>query len=308
MKIAVIIPCYDEEAAIAQVVADFRAALPSAEIFVYDNNSRDNTVSVARAAGATVRTEMLQGKGNVVRRMFADVDADIYVMADGDATYHAASAPEMIAMLIDGNLDMVVGSRLHSEEAGAFRLGHQFGNRVLTGCVAWLFGNRFDDMLSGYRVFSRRFVKSFPALAESFETETELTVHALALRLPVAEVKTPYGARPEGSTSKLRTYRDGARILVTIIKLLKSERPLLFFGVGGGVLAALSVLLGIPLLITFIETGLVPRLPTALLSTGLMLLAFLSATCGLVLDTVTQGRREMKRLHYLELPAPGSLR
>ncbi len=304
MRIAIIIPCYDEEKAIGQVVADFRAAIPDAAIYVYDNNSKDQTVAVARAAGAIVHSEPLQGKGNVVRRMFADVDADVYVMVDGDATYHAASAPEMIALLVANNLDMVVGSRLHSEEAGAFRLGHQFGNRVLTGCVAWLFGNRFDDMLSGYRVFSRRFVKSFPALSHNFEIETELTVHALALRLPVAERPTPYGARPEGSVSKLRTYRDGARILITIVKLLKSERPLLFFSLGGAILAALSVLLAIPLVITFIETGLVPRLPTALISVGLMVLACISLTCGMILDAVNKGHREIKRLHYLALCAP----
>jgi glycosyltransferase involved in cell wall biosynthesis len=306
MRIAVLIPCYNEEHAITQVVRDFNAALPGAAVYVYDNNSSDRTVELARAAGAQVRHEPLQGKGNVVRRMFSDIEADIYVMVDGDATYHAPSAPKMIERLIADNLDMVVGSRLRTEEAGAFRAGHQLGNRMLTGFVAWLFGDRFGDMLSGYRVFSRRFVKSFPALSKRFETETELVVHALSLSMPVAEIETPYFARPEGSVSKLSTYKDGWRILMTIITLLKRERPLPLFGCVFGLLAALSLGLAWPVVATFMETGLVPRFPTAILATGIMLLAFLSLTVGLILDSVTHGRRETKRLHYLDHRSPGA--
>ncbi len=301
MKIAVLIPCYNEEASIAQVVRDFSAALPKATIYVYDNNSQDGTAKAARAAGATVRREPLQGKGHVVRRMFSDIEADVYVMVDGDATYHAPSAPAMVDKLVEDNLDMVVGTRLQTGEGGAFRSGHYLGNRILTGFVAWLFGNRFRDMLSGYRVFSRRFVKSFPALSVGFETETELAVHALGLAMPVAEVETPYFSRPEGSSSKLRTYRDGWRILVTILELLKRERPLFFFGWLFAGLGALSLALGAPVVVTFLETGLVPRFPTAILATGVMILAFLSLTAGFILDTVTHGRRENKRLHYLTL-------
>lgn len=306
MKVAVLIPCYNEDLSVAQVVRDFRAALPDADIFVYDNNSKDRTVEIAREAGAVVRSEPLQGKGNVVRRMFADIEADIYVMVDGDATYHAPSAVAMIARLVDENLDMVVGTRLHTDDAGAFRPGHELGNHLLTGTVAWLFGDRFDDMLSGYRVFSRRFVKSFPALSKGFETETELAVHALALRMPVAEVETPYFARPPGSVSKLHTYRDGWRILVTIVKLLKEERPLFFFSAIFAVLAALAVVLAVPVMLTYMETGLVPRFPTAILATGIMILAFLSLSSGFVLDNVKHGRRETKRLAYLQYRAPGA--
>ncbi|MDG3442275.1 MULTISPECIES: glycosyltransferase family 2 protein [Nitrospirillum] len=301
--VAVLVPCYNEEAAIAKVVADFKAALPDAVVYVYDNNSKDRTVEVARAAGAVVRTEPLQGKGNVVRRMFADIEADVYVMVDGDDTYHAASAPALIDRLVTEQLDMVNGARVTEIEA-AYRPGHRFGNMLLTGLVTFIFGKRTNDMLSGYRVFSRRFVKSFPALAGGFETETELTVHALELRMPIAEVETPYKDRPPGSVSKLSTYKDGMRILWMITKLVKEERPMLFFGVAAILLALLSIILGIPIFITFVETGLVPRLPTAVLATGLMTLAFLSLTCGLILDTVTRGRREMKRLRYLEIPAP----
>ncbi|TWB21408.1 glycosyltransferase involved in cell wall biosynthesis [Nitrospirillum amazonense] len=301
--VAVLVPCYNEEAAIAKVVADFKAALPDATVYVYDNNSKDRTVEVARAAGAVVRTEPLQGKGNVVRRMFADIEADVYVMVDGDDTYHAASAPALVDRLVTEQLDMVNGARVTEIEA-AYRPGHRFGNMLLTGLVTFIFGKRTNDMLSGYRVFSRRFVKSFPALAGGFETETELTVHALELRMPIAEVETPYKDRPPGSVSKLSTYKDGMRILWMITKLVKEERPMLFFGVAAILLALLSVILSIPIFVTFVETGLVPRLPTAVLATGLMTLAFLSLTCGLILDTVTRGRREMKRLRYLEIPAP----
>ncbi|MBK3665209.1 glycosyltransferase [Bradyrhizobium diazoefficiens] len=302
-RIAVLVPCYNEEAAVATVVADFRNALPAAEIYVYDNNSRDRTASVARDAGAIVRSERRQGKGHVVRRMFADVEADIYVLVDGDATYDAPSAPLMIDKLVDEHLDMVVGLRIDQSQA-AYRLGHRTGNRMLTGFLAWTFGRDFQDILSGYRVFSRRFVKSFPVLSDGFEIETEFAVYALELSLPVAELETPYYARPEGSFSKLNTWRDGFRIFGTMLKLYRAEKPLRFFGAIGILLAAASVLLSIPIVITFIETGLVPRFPTAILSTGLMIVAMLSVSSGLVLDTVTRGRREMKMLAYLSQPAP----
>lgn len=302
LRIAVLVPCYNEEAAVATVVADFRNALPSADIYVYDNNSRDRTAAVAREAGAIVRSERRQGKGHVVRRMFADVEADVYVLVDGDATYDAPSAPRMIDRLLDDRLDMVVGLRVGQAQA-AYRLGHRTGNRMLTGFLSSTFGHAFKDILSGYRVFSRRFVKSFPVLSDGFEIETELAVYALELSLPVAEVETPYYARPEGSFSKLNTWRDGFRILGTMLKLYRSERPLRFFAAIGGVLAVVSVILAIPIVVTFIETGLVPRLPTAVLSMGLMIMALLSVSSGLVLDTVTRGRREMKMLAYLSQPA-----
>jgi glycosyltransferase involved in cell wall biosynthesis len=284
-RIAVMIPCYNEEAAIVQVVEAFQAALPGCPIFVYDNNSRDSTVDVARKAGALVRRETLQGKGNVVRRMFADIDADVYVLVDGDATYDAPSARIMIDRLLAENLDMVVAVRTDCEKK-AYRPGHRFGNVLLTGFVRTLFGPILIDMLSGYRAFSRRFVKSFP-------------VHALQLGLPIAEVLTPYYARPNGSRSKLNTWRDGFKILWTIQKLFRSEHPLAFFGSIGLLLALASMLLAIPILATYLEEGIVPRLPTAVLSTGMMLLAFTLVTSGLVLDTVTRGRREMKLLAYL---------
>ncbi|WP_409189971.1 glycosyltransferase family 2 protein [Bradyrhizobium sp. RDM4] len=302
-RIAVLVPCYNEEAAVASVVASFRRALPAAEIYVYDNNSRDRTAAVARDAGAIVRSERRQGKGHVVRRMFADVEADIYVLVDGDATYDAPSAPPMVDKLLDEHLDMVVGLRIDQSQA-AYRLGHRTGNRMLTGFLSSTFGQEFKDILSGYRVFSRRFVKSFPVLSDGFEIETELAVYALELSLPVAEVETPYYARPEGSFSKLNTWRDGFRILGTILKLYRSERPLRFFSVIGVLLALAAIILAIPIAITFIETGLVPRLPTAVLSMGLMIMALLSVSSGLVLDTVTRGRREMKMLAYLSQPAP----
>ncbi len=296
-----LVPCFNEEAAIAKVVCDFRAALPAAVIYVYDNNSSDRTIAVARAAGAVVRRETRQGKGHVVRRMFADVDADIYILVDGDATYHAPSAPNMIAQLVSERLDMVVGRRIE-QSTGSYRAGHRFGNKLLTGFLWAVFGRAFADILSGYRVFSRRFVKSFPVLSDGFEIETELTVHALELALPLAEVDTPYFARPEGSFSKLNTWRDGFRILATIGRLYRSERPLRFFTVIGIVLGLLSIGLAVPIFITYFEYGVVPRLPTAVLSTGLMILAVLSISSGLVLDTVTRGRREMKLLAYLAQP------
>jgi glycosyltransferase involved in cell wall biosynthesis len=301
IRIAVLVPCYNEEAAVATVVSDFRKALPTAVVYVYDNNSRDRTAAVALEAGAKVRSERRQGKGHVVRRMFADVDADIYVLVDGDATYDAASAPRMIEMLLADHLDMVVGLRVDQVQA-AYRPGHRTGNWMLTSFLSSVFGQAFRDILSGYRVFSRRFVKSFPVLSDGFEIETELTVHALELALPVAEVETPYYARPEGSFSKLNTWRDGFRILGTILKLYRSEKPLRFFTAIGIFLALVSIGLAIPVIVTYLELGIVPRLPTAVLSMGLMIMAMLSASAGLVLDTVTRGRREMKLLAYLSQP------
>jgi len=300
--IAVLLPCYNEEAAIGQTVAAFRAALPTAAIYVFDNNSRDGTVAAARVAGAIVRTEQTQGKGAVVRRMFADVDADIYVMADGDATYDAAAAPDLVALLRREGADMVVGSRVH-RGTDAYRRGHVTGNRVMTGILARLFGRSFSDIFSGYRVFSRRFVKSFPILSVGFEIETEISVHALELKMPTAEMETAYGARVEGSHSKLSTYGDGFRILRTIATLYRVEKPLWFFGGLGALLALASVLLAVPLAVTYARTGLVPRLPTAVLVTGMTLTAALSFFAGLILDTVVRGRREVRRLAYLSLPA-----
>jgi glycosyltransferase involved in cell wall biosynthesis len=304
MRVAVLVPCFNEEAAVATVVADFRRMLPAARILVYDNNSSDRTVAVALDAGAEVRHERRQGKGHVVRRMFADIDADIYVLVDGDATYDAASAPRMIEALVANRLDMVVGFRVDQAES-AYRRGHRTGNRMLTGFLSSVFGQAFKDILSGYRVLSRRFVKSFPVLSDGFEIETELSVHALELALPVAEIETPYFARPAGSFSKLNTWRDGFRILGTILKLYRSEKPLRFFAVIGIFLILVSIGLAIPILVTYLEVGLVPRLPTAVLSMGLMILAMLAISSGLVLDTVTRGRREMKLLAYLAQPPLG---
>jgi glycosyltransferase involved in cell wall biosynthesis len=302
-RIAVLIPCYNEAEAIAGVVRDFAAALPEAAIYVYDNNSKDATRERAAEAGAIVRSETHQGKGNVVRRMFADIEAEVYVLVDGDGTYDAASARRMVDLLLAESLDMVNGARV-ATAAKAFRPGHLFGNRMLTGTVAMIFGDRLKDMLSGYRVMSRRFIKSFPALATGFETETELTVHALELRLPIAEVQTPYRDRPPGSHSKLNTFRDGWRILRTIFFLVKEERPLQFFSTVAAVMIVAAVVLGVPLLTEYLRTGLVPRFPTAILATGLTILGFVSFIAGLILDTVTLGRRELKRLHYLALQGP----
>jgi glycosyltransferase involved in cell wall biosynthesis len=301
-RVAVLVPCYNEEVSIAKVVGDFRAALPNATVYVYDNNSSDRTAEVAASAGAVVRREPRQGKGRVVRRMFTDVDADIYVLVDGDATYDAPSAPRMIDKLINEHLDMVVGFRV-DQSIAAYRPGHRTGNWMLTSFLSAVFGQAFKDILSGYRVFSRRFVKSFPVLSDGFEIETELSVHALELALPVTEVETPYYARPEGSVSKLNTWRDGLRILGTILKMYRSEKPLRFFSVIGVFLVLVSIGLAIPVIITYLEEGIVPRLPTAVLSMGLMIVAVLSVTSGLVLDTVTRGRREMKLLAYLSQPA-----
>jgi len=303
LRIAAVIPCYNEALSIAQVVAQFRAALPEAEIHVFDNNSTDDTAAIARASGALVTHVAAPGKGNVVRRMFADVEADVYVTVDGDATYDVASAPRLVDALVAGNLDMVVGCRVDDgQSALTYRAGHRFGNRLLTGAVAQLFGGGLTDMLSGYRVFSRRYAKSFPALSQGFEIETELTVHALELRMPHAELDTVYSTRPEGSHSKLSTYRDGWRILKTICKLFISERPLQFFSILAALLAVGAIALVIPLLITYLHTGLVPRLPTAVLATGAMLAAMLSMVCGVVMHAIRLGRREAKRLRYLAIP------
>ena len=297
VDIAVLIPAYNEAATIGDVVRSFRVALPNSRIYVYDNNSWDNTAKLAREAGAIVRREPLQGKGHVVRRMFTDIEADVYVMVDGDATYDAASAPRLVSRLIETQADMVVGARI-TEEKAAYRAGHRLGNKVLTGLVAWIFGDRFTDMLSGYRAFSRRFVKSFPALASGFETETELTVHALELDMITTEIQTPYGARPEGSVSKLSTFRDGFRILGTIGRLMRDERPLLFFGALAGVITLASLILAAPIIAEYVATGLVPRFPTAFLCGTLGVLAAISLVSGIILETVSLGRREMKRLAY----------
>lgn len=301
-RIAVVLPCYNEEAAIARVVAAFRQALPDATVHVFDNASTDGTSEEALSAGAVVRQVALKGKGNVVRRMFADVDADIYVMADGDDTYDASAAPQLIEKLIHEQLDMVVGSRVDAGEAGNYRPGHRFGNLMLTRAARSIFGGSFADMLSGFRVFSRRYAKSFPAEASGFEIETELTVHALALRMPYAELETRYGARPEGSVSKLSTYRDGWRILLTILGLFAKERPLYFFGLIALVLAMGSVGIVIPVFAEYLATGLVPRFPTAILSVGMMLSAMLSLVCGVLADIITLGRRETRHLRYLAIP------
>jgi glycosyltransferase involved in cell wall biosynthesis len=301
IQIAVLVPCYNEAQTVQKVVNDFKQSLPTAKIYVYDNNSKDNTIELARQVGAIVRTETQQGKGNVVKRMFADIEADVYVMVDGDATYDASSASTLIDHLLKNHLDMVNGSRV-TEEKSAYRQGHKFGNRMLTGIVAKIFGERLNDMLSGYRIFSRRFVKSFPVLSSGFEIETELTVHALELRMPIAEIKTPYYARPEGSFSKLSTYKDGFKILKMIIKLVKREKPVLFFGFIALFFGLVSLILAAPLLFTYLQSGLVPRFPTAILSASLMIVAILSFFCGLILDTVTLGRREAKILAYLQIP------
>ena len=302
LRIAVILPCYNEEQAIVKVINEFKDALPEAVIHVFDNNSTDRTAELARTADATVSHVALKGKGNVVRRMFADVEADIYLMTDGDCTYDVSVARELVDKLLAEKLDMVVGSRVDRGEAENYRRGHRFGNQMLTGSVRRMFGGEFSDMLSGYRVFSRRFVKSFPALARGFEIETELTVHALELRMPCGEVETEYGSRPDESESKLSTYRDGFRILKTIGRLYMVERPLEFFSIISFILAAASIAFAIPVFQEYFATGLVPRLPTAVLATGMMLSALLSFGGGLLLDNVTRGRQELRRLSYLSIP------
>ncbi|MDQ3482190.1 MAG: glycosyltransferase family 2 protein [Pseudomonadota bacterium] len=302
-RIAVLLPCYNEEATIGATVAGFRSALPNAIVYVYDNNSSDRTCEIAAEAGAVVRSERQQGKGHVVRRMFADIDADVYIMADGDLTYDPQSAQAMVELLLAERFDMVVGTRKH-EAADAYRGGHMLGNRIFTGLLARLFGRSFNDIFSGYRVFSRRFVKSFPVLSSGFEIETEMSVHALELRMPVGELETRYLARPEGSESKLSTYGDGWRILSTIATLYRIERPVLFYGGIGALLLIAAIILSIPLVLTYLETGLVPRFPTAILVTGMTIVAVLCFFAGLILDTVTRGRREMRRLAYLALDGP----
>lgn len=301
-EIAVLIPCYNEAEAIAQVVQSFRDALPRATIYVYDNASTDNTVEIALKAGAVVRSESRKGKGNVVKRMFADIDADIYILADGDQTYDATAAPKLVDALIQENADMVVGTRVEKSQGGdAYRPGHRLGNELFTKTVSFLFGKQFTDILSGYRVFSRRFVKSFPVLSTGFDIEVEMTIHALELRLPVAEVKTDYFERPEGSMSKLNKYRDGLKILCRVLMMLKETRPLLFFGSIAVFLTVLAITLSVPLIITYLKIKLVPRIPTAILTVGIILLACLSFSCGIILTSVCKGRREMKYLHYLAL-------
>ena len=306
-RIAVLVPCYNEEAAIATVVRDFKAAMPSAVIYVYDNNSKDQTAARAREAGAVVRTEMRQGKGNVVRRMFADIEADVYVLVDGDDTYDAGAAPALVARLVEDGLDIVSGQRVATGQA-AYRRGHVLGNWLLTTLTSVMFRVKLNDLLSGYRIMSRRFVKSFPFTAEGFGIETELTVHAVRLLMPMAEIETRYKERPEGSVSKLNTYRDGLRILFTIAALVREERPLVFFSTIAALLMISSLLLGTPVVLDYFHTGLVPRLPTAVLSVGFMVLGFLSLASGLILDTVTRGRWEDKRMAYLAIPGPQDLK
>jgi glycosyltransferase involved in cell wall biosynthesis len=297
------VPCFNEAAAIAKVVDDFKTSLPTARVYVYDNNSTDETVQVATAAGAEVRSETRRGKGNVVRRMFQDVDADVYIMVDGDDTYEASAAPQLVEKLVNENLDMLVGKRVETHQA-AYRMGHRLGNRVLTGLVAWLFGSQIDDMLSGYRVFSRRFVKTFPSFSREFEIETELTVHALQMRMAIAEVPTSYKERPPGSVSKLRTFRDGWRILVTIINLMRNERPLFFFTLIGMLFILTGLILALPVFFEYLDTGYVRRFPTAILSFSLGLVAVISIATGLILDLVAHVRRETKKLAYLSYRAP----
>ena len=303
-RVAVLIPCLNEASTIAKVVFDFREALPDAAVYVFDNGSTDATAAIAAEAGAIVRHEPHPGKGHVVRRMFADVDADLYLLVDGDATYEADAAPAMVRMMLEQQLDMVVGCR-EGEADAAYRAGHRFGNAMLTGFLTQVFGRGFSDILSGYRVMSRRFVKTFPCLSSGFEIETEIAVHALTLGLPFGEVVTRYGARPEGSMSKLRTFSDGWRILFTMIALLRQEKPAQFFGGAGAVLALLSMLLALPLAETYLATGLVPRFPTAILCTGLMIIALLTFCCGLILDSVSRSRMEARRLAYLRWDGPG---
>ena len=306
-RVAILVPCYNEATTIAKVVGDFRRVLPNATIHVFDNNSVDGTADRALEAGAQVRAVRLQGKGHVVRRLFADVEADVYLLVDGDDTYHADSADQLVQLVWQQGHDMAVAVREATVEA-AYRVGHVFGNRLLTGFLAWLFGRPCRDVLSGYRAFSRRFVKSFPVLSAGFEIETELTVHALELHMPVGEVVTPYKDRPEGSVSKLNTWGDGFRILRTIVRLFNAERPLAFYGAASMLFATTAMVLAVPLVLTWLHTGEVPRLPTAVLATGLMLVAALSATAGIVLDMVARGRREAKMLAYVALAAPGNTR
>ena len=306
-QVVVLIPCYNEEQTIQTVVQDFQKSLPEAKIYVYDNNSSDCTVEIAQKAGAIVRSENLQGKGHVIRRMFSDIDADVYIIVDGDDTYDASAAPALIDALINGSLDMVNGRRIEQVRE-AYRPGHRFGNWMLTKIVTTFFGERTKDMLSGYRAFSRRFVKSFPALSMGFEIETELTVHALELKMPISDIDTRYKERPEGSESKLNTIQDGIRIFKTIATLIKEERPLEFFSFLSLILGVISIVAAYPVFIEYLDTGLVPRFPTAIFASALMLLAFLCFFSGVILSTVTNGRKEMKRLIYLQYGSVETLR
>ncbi len=301
ISISVLVPSYNEEKGIGKVIEGFRRAIPSAEIFVYDNNSSDRTAEEAAKMGAIVRQEHRQGKGYVVRRMFADIDSDVYILVDGDNTYDPKIAQTLVEILITNGLDMINCARVPMT-ATAHRPGHKFGNDLLSGIVKCIFGNQFQDLLSGYRVFSKRFVKSFPVMATGFEIETELTVHALSLEMPSMEIPCNFQNRPDGSESKLHTFSDGFRILLTIANLLRQEKPLAVFSTASFLLCSLSLFLGYPLIETYLETGLVPRFPTAILTTGLLLGASLSMVCGLILDTVTRGRLEAKRLAYLSIP------
>ncbi|MEE2878067.1 MAG: glycosyltransferase [Pseudomonadota bacterium] len=305
-RIAVVLPCYNEAATIASVIEAFRSALPDAEIYVFDNNSTDGTAEIARRAGASVRSETRQGKGYVVQRIFADVEADIYVMADGDGTYDAALAPTLVELMKRNHVDMVVGTRANvTKDAG--RGGHAFGNRIFNMLFNAMFGRQFTDIFSGYRVFSRRFAKSFPAVSGGFEIETEMSVHACQIGVPTLERPTPYGVRPEDSTSKLRTFRDGFRILGLFLTLAKETRPAAFFGAIGLILAFVALGLAAPLAVTYLETGLVPRMPTAILATGLVVIGTVSTVCGLILDSLARSRVEAKRSVFLSYP-PGDWR
>ena len=302
-RVAVLVPCYNEAATIAQVVGDFTRALPGAAVWVFDNNSTDETAAIAAAAGGLVRHTPLRGKGNVVRRMFGDVEADVYLLVDGDDTYDATAAPMMVHRLLAEGLDMVSAARV-SSSAGAYRTGHRFGNKALSGVVRMVFGRQFEDMLTGYRAFSRRFVKSFPAHSRGFEIETELTVHTLQMRLPAIEVEAPYGERPDGSESKLSTFRDGWRILRMISLMVREERPLQFFGIASLACVVAAGLMTAPLMLDYLRTGLVPRQPTLIVGVGLAVVALLSLVCGLILDTVARARLEQRRLAYLAFPGP----
>lgn len=303
-SIAVLLPCHNEAATIATVVQGFRQALPGARIYVYDNNSTDGTADIARAEGAIVRHETRQGKGHVVRRMLADIDADVYVMADGDATYDASAAGHMVDKLVSGNYDMIVGTRVASAD-DAFRRGHRFGNRLFNRIVSRLFGPDFTDILSGYRVLSRRFTKSFPASSPGFEIETEFSIHAIDLRLPTAEVPLHYAERPANSASKLKTYRDGTRILLKIVSIYRLLRPMGFYGAVSGILFAAGLSLGAPVIAEYLSTGLVPRFPTAILAASLIQVGVVSLACGIIIDAVSSARREMRQIRYLDLSAPG---
>ena len=303
LRIAAIVPCHNEEITVAKVVTDLRAAVPGMTVYVYDNNSTDDTVQEALAAGAMVRHEYFKGKGNVIRRAFSDIEADVYVTIDGDDTYEADDLPAMISLLLEGPYDHVLGVRQDTQETSSYRPGHESGNQMFNRLTSRLFNSHVSDMLSGYRVFSRRFVKSFPAISKRFEIETELTVHMMALRLPCAEHPVGFRDRPDGSESKLSTFGDGFRILGLIAQLVQHERPRLYYGTLTILFALLSLTLGVPVIFEFFGTGLVPRFPTAFLAATLMVLAFLLGTVGLVIDGIRRARRETARLHYLSLEA-----